>query len=49
MKINTELIQIFCYFENKLIIEDKLIKHNNHDNNATIKIKIPYIFSEIMA
>ncbi len=49
MKINTELIQIFWYFEKKLIIEDQLIKHNNHDNNATLKIKIPYIFSEIMA
>ncbi len=44
MKINT----IF-FFENKLMIEVQLIKHNNHEDNATLKIKIPYIFSEIMA
>ncbi len=45
-----KIIQIF-YFENKLIVKVQLIKHNLsfHDNNTTIKIKIPYIFSEIMA
>ena len=44
MKINTD----FFYFKNKPIIEVQLIKHNNHYNNATLKIKIPYIFFEII-
>ncbi len=44
MKINTD----FFYFETKVIIGAQLIKHNNHDNNATLKIKIPYIVFEIV-
>ncbi len=45
MKINTD----FFYFENKLMFNQLDFYYNNHDNNATLKIKIPYIFTEIMA